>query len=126
VSRWISPDDAELIRVAPYMFRSTVARTWRSRRVLLAGDAAHQMPPFLGQGMCSGIRDAHNLAWKLDLILAGHGDDCLLETYAEERSAQVRVIVEKAVALGRVQTVRDKEAARRRDQELIRRRDSGE
>jgi len=126
VSRWISHDDAELIRVAPYMFRSTVARTWRSGRVLLAGDAAHQMPPFLGQGMCSGIRDAHNLTWKLSLILAGTGDDGLLGTYAEERSAHVRVIVEKAVALGRVQTVRDKDAARRRDQEMMRRRDSGE
>jgi 3-(3-hydroxy-phenyl)propionate hydroxylase/flavoprotein hydroxylase len=126
VSRWISHDDAELIRVAPYMFRSTVAQTWRSGRVLLAGDAAHQMPPFLGQGMCSGIRDAHNLAWKLDLILAGNGDGGLLGTYEQERSAHVRVIVEKAVALGRVQTVRDKDAARRRDQEMMRRRDSGE
>jgi 2-polyprenyl-6-methoxyphenol hydroxylase-like FAD-dependent oxidoreductase len=126
VSRWIGHDDAELIRVAPYMFRSTVAQTWRRGRVLLAGDAAHEMPPFLGQGMCSGIRDAHNLAWKLDLILAGNGDDGLLGTYAEERSAHVRVIVEKAVALGRVQTVRDKDAARRRDQEMMRRRDSGE
>jgi hypothetical protein len=108
------------------MFRSTVAQTWRSGRVLLAGDAAHQMPPFLGQGMCSGIRDAHNLAWKLDLILAGNGDGGLLGTYEQERSAHVRVIVEKAVALGRVQTVRDKDAARRRDQEMMRRRDSGE
>jgi 2-polyprenyl-6-methoxyphenol hydroxylase-like FAD-dependent oxidoreductase len=119
VSRWISPDDADLIRVAPYTFRSTVAQTWRRGRVLLAGDAAHQMPPFLGQGMCSGIRDSHNLAWKLDLILRG-ADDNLLDTYAVERSSQVRAITEKAVELGRIQTVRDKEAARLRDEQLLR------
>lgn len=126
VSRWISPGDAELIRVAPYTFRSTVAQSWRRGRVLLAGDAAHQMPPFLGQGMCSGIRDAHNLAWKLDLVLRDESDEGLLDTYAAERSPHVRVIVERAVELGRVQTVRDKEAARLRDEEMLRRRQSGQ
>jgi hypothetical protein len=125
VARWIGREDAELIRVAPYTFRSTVARMWRDGRVLLAGDAAHQMPPFLGQGMCSGIRDAHNLAWKLDLVLCGDADEKVLDTYAEERAPHVRVIVEKAVELGRVQTVRDRDAARARDLELTRRRDSG-
>lgn len=125
VSRWIDHDDAVLIRVAPYTFRSTVARAWRDRRVFLAGDAAHQMPPFLGQGMCSGIRDANNLAWKLDRVLRGHGGDELLETYALERSPHVRTITERAVELGRVQTVRDTEAARLRDEEMLRRRAAG-
>ena len=124
VSRWISPDDAELIRVAPYTFRSTVAREWKQGRILLAGDAAHQMPPFLGQGMCSGFRDAHNLAWKLDRVLQGAAEG-LLETYAAERSPHVRAITEKAVELGRIQTIRDKRAARLRDAELLRRRRSG-
>jgi 2-polyprenyl-6-methoxyphenol hydroxylase-like FAD-dependent oxidoreductase len=124
VSRWITRDDAELIRAAPYTFRSTVAQEWKQGRFLLAGDAAHQMPPFLGQGMCSGFRDAHNLAWKLDLVLRGATKD-LLETYAAERSPHVRAITEKAVELGRVQTVRDKQAARLRDEELLRRKRSG-
>ena len=124
VSRWITRDDAELIRAAPYTFRSTVAQQWKQGRILLAGDAAHQMPPFLGQGTCSGFRDAHNLAWKLDLVLQGAIED-LLETYAAERSPHVRAITEKAVELGRVQTVRDKQAARLRDEELLRRKRSG-
>lgn len=126
VQRWMGRQDAELIRVAPYTFRSTVARDWRDRRVFLAGDAAHQMPPFLGQGMCSGIRDAHNLSWKLDLVLTGRGGQDLLDTYELERSAHVRAIVEKAVELGRVQTVRGREAAEARDRELLRRQERGE
>ncbi|MEU3508263.1 bifunctional 3-(3-hydroxy-phenyl)propionate/3-hydroxycinnamic acid hydroxylase [Streptomyces longwoodensis] len=125
VKRWITPDDAELIRVAPYTFRSTVAQEWRRGRFLLVGDAAHQMPPFLGQGMCSGFRDAHNLSWKLDLVLRGAGEE-LLETYTSERSPHVRAITEKAVELGRIQTIRDKQAARLRDAELLRRRDAGQ
>lgn len=125
VARWITPDDADLIRVAPYTFRSTVAQSWKRGRVLLAGDAAHQMPPFLGQGMCSGIRDAHNLAWKLDLVLNSAGEE-ILETYEDERSFQVRAITEKAVELGRIQTVRDKEVARIRDEQLLRQAVNGE
>ncbi len=126
VSPWITPDDAELIRVAPYTFRSTVAQSWNQDNVVLVGDAAHQMPPFLGQGMCSGFRDAHNLAWKLDLILNGEYGAELLDTYAAERSPHVRAITERAVELGRLQTIRDERAAKLRDDELLRRKRSGE
>lgn len=119
VSRFLTEDDAELIRVANYVFRSRIADRWRYGRVLLAGDAAHEMPPFLAQGMCSGIRDSHNLAWKLDLVLTGCADDGLLDTYQAEREPHVRFITEKAIELGRLQTLRDPVKARERDERLL-------
>jgi 2-polyprenyl-6-methoxyphenol hydroxylase-like FAD-dependent oxidoreductase len=117
-ARYLRPDDAALIRVGTYTFRSLVARSWRVGRVLLAGDAAHQMPPFLGQGMCSGIRDAQNLAFKLDLVLRGRRPE-LLDTYQGERDPHVRAVVERGIELGQVQTVRDPVAAAERDRRLI-------
>jgi 2-polyprenyl-6-methoxyphenol hydroxylase-like FAD-dependent oxidoreductase len=120
VTDYLSPDDAELIRVANYVFRSRVAERWREGRVLLAGDAAHEMPPFLAQGMCSGMRDAHNISWKLDLVLRGLAPIDLLDTYQAEREPHVRFITEKAIELGRVQTLRDPEKARERDERLLR------
>lgn len=119
VARFLRPEDAELIRVATYTFRSLVAHRWRRGRILLAGDAAHQMPPFLGQGMCSGIRDAQNLAFKLDLVLQGRRGPELLDTYQLEREPHVRAIIEKGVELGRVQTLRDSVAAATRDAQLL-------
>lgn len=119
VGRYITPDDAELIRAVNYVFRSRIADRWRRGRVLLAGDAAHEMPPFLAQGMCSGIRDSHNLAWKLDLILSGRADAALLDTYQEEREPHVRFITERAIELGRVQTTRDPAKAQERDERLL-------
>src|SRR6185437_9391914 len=119
----LSPDDAELIRVATYTFRSLVTDRWRVGRVLLAGDAAHQMPPFLGQGMCSGIRDAQNLAFKLDRVLRGDWSDAVLDTYQLEREPHVRAVIEKGIELGRLQTTRDPERAAARDRELMGRRD---
>lgn len=118
VADFFGEDDAELIRVANYTFRSCIVDVWRRGRIVLAGDAAHQMPPFLAQGMVSGIRDARNLAWKLDMILDGHSDS-LLDTYQPEREPHVRFITEKAVELGRVQTMRDAEQAKERDARLI-------
>jgi 2-polyprenyl-6-methoxyphenol hydroxylase-like FAD-dependent oxidoreductase len=117
-ARYLSPDDAELIRVATYTFRSLVARSWRLGRVMLAGDAAHQMPPFLGQGMCSGIRDARNVAFKLDLVLRGRNPE-LLNSYQTEREPHVRAVTERGIELGQVQTVRDPVAAAERDRRLI-------
>jgi 2-polyprenyl-6-methoxyphenol hydroxylase-like FAD-dependent oxidoreductase len=119
VARYLEPGDADLIRVANYVFRSRVADRWREGGVLLAGDAAHEMPPFLAQGMCSGIRDSHNLAWKLDLVLGGQAGTELLDTYQPEREPHVRFITEKAIELGRVQTLRDPVAARVRDERLL-------
>jgi 3-(3-hydroxy-phenyl)propionate hydroxylase/flavoprotein hydroxylase len=118
----LSPGDAELIRVATYTFRSLVAQRWRTGRVLLAGDAAHQMPPFLGQGMCSGIRDAQNLAFKLRRVLSGAWPESTLDTYQPEREPHVRAVVEKGIELGRMQTIRDPERAAARDRDLLARR----
>lgn len=119
VSDWLSPDDAELIRSTVYTFRSGTAAPWRKGRVFLAGDSAHLMPPFLGQGMCSGIRDATNLAWKLDLVLRGAARDKILDTYECERKPHVREIIDQAVALGKVSCTIDPEAAAERDRMLL-------
>lgn len=118
VSEFLQPADAELVRVANYRFRSRIAKTWRSGRVLLAGDAAHEMPPFLAQGMVSGIRDARNLSWKLHMVLNGYSDS-LLDSYQTEREPHVRAITEKAIELGHVQTMRDKEQAKLRDKRML-------
>ena len=81
----VHPGNARIERHAVYTFQARVADRWQDGRVFLAGDAAHLMPPFAGQGMCSGIRDAANLAWKLDLVLTGRAAPELLATYEEER-----------------------------------------
>ncbi|MEX0283249.1 MAG: bifunctional 3-(3-hydroxy-phenyl)propionate/3-hydroxycinnamic acid hydroxylase [Paracoccaceae bacterium] len=101
LSRWITPEDAHLERSAVYIFRSGVATQWQAGRVLLAGDAAHQMPPFMGQGMCAGVRDAANLAWKLALAVERDAPD-LLTSYQGERDANVRQFIDLSMALGRL------------------------
>ena len=125
VAGYLTPGDADLIRVATYTFRSLVAERWRDGHVLLAGDAAHQMPPFLGQGMCSGIRDARNLAFKLDLVLRGAAADAVLDTYQTEREPHVRTVIETGVRLGRQHTLRDPAAAAERDRVMRQARDAG-
>jgi 3-(3-hydroxy-phenyl)propionate hydroxylase len=92
----------EIIRIACYKFHALWARKWRNGRVVLAGDSAHQMPPFLGQGMCSGIRDADSLSWRLSLILKGLAATELLDDYEAERSAHVQHIIQGAMFLGRL------------------------
>lgn len=89
-------------RKAVYTFRARIAREWRRGRVLLAGDAAHQTPPFAGQGMCSGLRDAANLAWKLAAVVDGNADDRLLDTYQPEREPNVRATIAMAIMMGRM------------------------
>ncbi|WP_051965799.1 bifunctional 3-(3-hydroxy-phenyl)propionate/3-hydroxycinnamic acid hydroxylase MhpA [Kitasatospora mediocidica] len=115
----VTPDTATLLRSTTYMFQARWAEQWRVGRVLLAGDAAHLMPPFAGQGMCSGIRDVVNLAWKLDLVLRGRADDTVLDSYTEERRAQVRESIMSSVQLGRVICVTDPAAAAERDATVL-------
>ncbi|MEY2421361.1 MAG: 3-(3-hydroxy-phenyl)propionate hydroxylase [Acidimicrobiaceae bacterium] len=116
---WVEPDDVKIVRAVVYAFHAVLARPWRDRRVFLAGDAAHQMPPFLGQGMCSGVRDAHNLAWKLGLVVRGLAGDELLDTYEVERSPHVRSIIETAVALGGLLQTTDPAMAASRDAMML-------
>lgn len=97
---WVGPDDVELERTALYTFHSAIASRWRDRGLLVAGDSAHLTPPFLGQGMCAGMRDAGNLAWKLARVLRGRNSEALLDTYETERAPHVREYIELAVRLG--------------------------
>jgi 3-(3-hydroxy-phenyl)propionate hydroxylase len=115
LSDWVTPLDAEVIRAVVYWFHALIARSYRDRRLFILVDAAHQMPPFLGQGMCAGIRDAHNLVWKLDLVRAGLASDTLLNTYYEERAPHVREIITRAVTAGNIIQTTDPEVAARRD-----------
>ncbi len=112
---WAGPEALELVRSTVYTFRSLLAAKWRDGRLLLAGDAAHVMPPFMGQGMCSGVRDAWNLAWKLDLVLSGKASDSLLDTYQIERMPHVSQIIDLSIYLGKMICTADPEEAARRD-----------
>jgi hypothetical protein len=115
----IHPDNATLERHAVYTFRACSADLWRRGRVLIAGDAAHLMPPFAGQGMCSGLRDASNLAWKLDLVLGGVASEALLDSYASERAPHARATIDLSVALGRVICTADPREAAERDARMV-------
>ena len=87
--------------------------------MVIAGDAAHLMPPFAGQGMCSGIRDCANLAWKLDLVLSGRAGDALLDTYTSERSAHIQNAIGMSVELGNVICLTDPAAVAARDEVML-------
>ncbi|WP_439814746.1 bifunctional 3-(3-hydroxy-phenyl)propionate/3-hydroxycinnamic acid hydroxylase MhpA [Zavarzinia sp. CC-PAN008] len=115
-----------LERHAVYRFHGLVASRWRDGRVLIAGDAAHQTPPFAGQGLCAGLRDAVNLAWKLGAVLSGQATDALLDTYQVEREPHVRAMIELAIGMGRVVCTRDAQAAAQRDAAMLARLAAGE
>ncbi|WP_128378264.1 bifunctional 3-(3-hydroxy-phenyl)propionate/3-hydroxycinnamic acid hydroxylase [Streptomyces cavernae] len=103
VAPWLPPSydgDFEIVREAQYTFRARVADRWSSGRVFLLGDAAHLTPPFVGQGLCSGLRDAYNLTWKLARVLEQGGDERLLDTYESERKPHARHVIRLAVAMG--------------------------
>lgn len=98
----ITPENASLERHAVYTFRGSWADDWQKGRVFLAGDAAHLMPPFLGQGLCSGMRDAIALSWRLAAVIAGEASVSLLQSYGPERTEHVQEIVRQAVEMGRI------------------------
>ena len=126
VEPWLQGCEYSIVRTATYRFNARVAERWRAGCVFLAGDAAHQTPPFFGQGMCHGLRDASNLAFKLDLVLRGLAGDNLLDTYQPEREAQVRHVISAAVAAGRYICELDPQKATARDAEIRARQRSGQ
>ncbi|QDZ15825.1 bifunctional 3-(3-hydroxy-phenyl)propionate/3-hydroxycinnamic acid hydroxylase MhpA [Humibacter ginsenosidimutans] len=115
VTPWYDDGRLTISRAAVYRFHALVADRWRQGRILLAGDAAHQTPPFYGQGMCHGMRDVRNLAWKLRAVLRDGVPDELLDSYQVEREPHVRAIIEQSVANGRYICVLDVDEAKVRD-----------
>ncbi len=97
---WLKKSEAIIERKTIYTFESAIARKWRKGRVFIAGDAAHLMPPFMGQGMCAGIRDASNLAWKIANCLRNKFNETLLNTYQSERSLNVKEYIETTMRMG--------------------------
>ncbi len=99
LSKFVDPDKFEVKRKLVYTFNALIANKWRAGRVLLAGDAAHMTPQFMGQGASSGIRDAYNLGWKLSAVLNGVAGESLLDTYDRERHDHAEAMIKTSVML---------------------------
>jgi 3-(3-hydroxy-phenyl)propionate hydroxylase len=104
-------DTASIRRKVVYTFHARIADRWRVDRVFLAGDAAHLMPPFAGQGMNSGVRDAHNLSWKIAAVVSGHLGERLLDSYEAERRKHAGEMIEMAIRVGQVMMPRNRAQA---------------
>ena len=117
----VTPETARLERHAIYTFRGRWAHTFRKGNAFLAGDAAHLMPPFMGQGLCAGLRDARALTWRLGMVHRGLATQAALDTYGPERTGHVRVIIDEAVAAGIVICELDVDRAAARDAEMKKR-----
>jgi 3-(3-hydroxy-phenyl)propionate hydroxylase len=103
IAPWVNDipdDDLEVVRVTEYTFRAQIANRWRDRNVFLLGDAAHLTPPFIGQGMGAGLRDAMNLVWKLAGVLSGDLSPSVLDTYEQERKPHARAMIGLALVIG--------------------------
>ena len=108
LSKWgIKPSDGRIDRKSVYTYASSITTPWRTGRAFVAGDAAHTMPPYLGQGMCSGLRDVMNLSWKMAAVLRGEAHERLLDTYEIERSPHVVALTRMAMRLGMTITIRN-------------------
>lgn len=118
LAQWLTPEDGDMWRASSYRFHALVAQRWRNGRVFIAGDSAHQQPPFIGQGMCQGIRDAVNVSWKLIDRMNGAAGDHVLDSYERERAAHVRELTGRIKAIGQYISERDAELARARDARL--------
>ena len=99
LSKYVNPDDFIVKRKLVYTFNALMAKEWRKGRVLLAGDAAHMTPQFMGQGASSGVRDGYNLGWKLSAVLKGQAGDALLDSYERERRDHAQAMIDISVLL---------------------------
>lgn len=115
---WLGDTTFSLTRAATYRFHGLIARQWRRSRVFLAGDAAHQTPPFFGQGLCHGLRDVANLAWKFALVIRGKASEALLDSYYVERAPHVRSVIEAAISAGRYICLLNADEAAKRDAQV--------
>lgn len=102
VSKYTDPAKIAILRKAVYVFHQRIAERWREGRLIFAGDAAHMMPPFLGQGLGAGVRDAANLCWKLAMVVKGTADPHVLDTYEAERRPHVEAMSEVSARNGQV------------------------
>ena len=100
LSPWLTPDDAAIERAQIYTFHSIIKSKWRKNNIVIAGDSAHQSPPFLGQGLCAGIRDTSSLAWRLAAIIKGKADNSLIDSYTNERKKHVLEFIKLATRCG--------------------------
>ncbi len=118
LSRWGEPSNFNIWRAAVYRFHALVAEVWSKGTVYLLGDAAHQTPPFMGQGMCQGIRDAANLIWKLNQVERFEASATLFRHYERERKPHVKALTEFTKSLGETICERDPAKAKARDARL--------
>lgn len=114
----LHPENATLERSAVYRFQARWAEQWRRGRCLIAGDAAHLMPPFAGEGMCAGFRDAVALSWRLNAVLDGLMDDTVLGSYESERIHHAKHYIDFSQELGRIICISDPEEAAERDRTM--------
>ncbi|WP_233888057.1 bifunctional 3-(3-hydroxy-phenyl)propionate/3-hydroxycinnamic acid hydroxylase MhpA [Paraburkholderia flagellata] len=111
----MTPENAELERSAVYRFQARWAKTWNRGRCVIAGDAAHLMPPFAGEGMCAGLRDAFALGWRLNAILEDKLCDAVLDSYTTERLEHAKHYIEFSQELGKIICIADEKEAAERD-----------
>ena len=114
----LTPENAELERSAVYRFQARWAEKWRVGRCMIAGDAAHLMPPFAGAGMCTGLRDSVALAWRLNAILDDTMGECVLDSYESERLHHARHYIDFSQELGSIICIADPKEAKERDDRM--------
>ncbi|WP_109524584.1 MULTISPECIES: bifunctional 3-(3-hydroxy-phenyl)propionate/3-hydroxycinnamic acid hydroxylase MhpA [Nocardia] len=115
LARFVDPDEVEVLRKLVYTFNAVVADRWRDRRILIAGDAAHMTPQFIGQGMNSGVRDADNLSWKLGAIIKHGADLRILDSYESERRPHAKAMIDLSVLNKNIVSIDNRLIAAARD-----------
>jgi 3-(3-hydroxy-phenyl)propionate hydroxylase len=113
------PEELNIVRRRVYTHNSRILTSFGDRRVLLAGDAAHLTPPWVGQGLNTGVRDATNLAWKLAAVVSGRASPRLIETYDDERRSHAKAMIDLADYFGALLSVRNRPLAKLRDTAMV-------